>query len=73
MLDNRAHIVLIVDEYGAVQGIVTMEDVMETMLGFEIVDEKDKAIDMQQEALKKWRKREKLTAMSRVFLLFFDY
>ncbi len=58
MLDTRTHIVLIVDEYGAVQGILTMEDVMETMLGFEIVDEKDKAVDMQQEAKKKWHKKD---------------
>ena len=48
---------LIVNEYGSIEGIVTMEDVMETMLGFEIVDEKDKTIDMQKEAKKKWLKR----------------
>ena len=59
MLDSRTHIVLIVNEYGAIEGIVTMEDVMETMLGFEIVDEKDKAVDMQKEAMRQWRKKDK--------------
>ena len=57
MLQQRTHMVLIVTEYGDIEGIVTMEDVMETMLGFEIVDEKDKTIDMQKEAKKKWHKR----------------
>ncbi|MCW8878361.1 MAG: CNNM domain-containing protein [Kangiellaceae bacterium] len=59
MLELRAHIILVVDEYGAIQGIITMEDVMETMLGFEIVDEKDQAIDMQKEAMKQKKRRDK--------------
>ncbi|WP_196140201.1 CNNM domain-containing protein [Aliikangiella sp. G2MR2-5] len=59
MLEQRVHMILIVNEYGGVEGIITMEDVMETMLGFEIVDEKDKAIDMQKEALKRWQKKAK--------------
>jgi len=42
-----------------VQGIITLEDVIETVLGLEIVDEKDQAIDMQKEARKLWRKRAK--------------
>jgi CBS domain containing-hemolysin-like protein len=57
MLKKRVHIMLVVDEYGMVEGIITFEDVMETMLGVEIVDEKDQAIDMQKEAKKQWKKR----------------
>ncbi|UTA48488.1 hemolysin family protein [Simiduia sp. 21SJ11W-1] len=57
MLGQRVHIMLVVSEYGGVEGILTLEDVMETMLGFEIVDEKDKAVDMQKEAKRLWRRR----------------
>ncbi len=59
MLEQRVHMILVVNEYGSIEGIITMEDVMETMLGFEIVDEKDKTIDMQKEALKRWQKKER--------------
>jgi CBS domain containing-hemolysin-like protein len=56
---ERTHIMLVINEYGSVQGIITLEDVIETALGVEIVDEKDKKIDMQQEARRLWRKRAK--------------
>ena len=59
LLKDRAHIMLVINEYGSVQGIITLEDVIETALGLEIVDEKDKAIDMQHEARKLWKKRVK--------------
>ena len=48
MLQTKEHISVVVDEYGCFRGIVTMEDVIETMLGVEIVDEHDTAEDMQQ-------------------------
>ncbi|GAL74014.1 hemolysin [Nonlabens ulvanivorans] len=50
---------LAVDDYGSVQGVVTMEDVIETMLGLEIMDESDNVEDMQQLARKNWEKRSK--------------
>lgn len=46
LLHRRAHILLVIDEFGGMDGILTMEDVLETMLGLEIVDEGDKAVDM---------------------------
>lgn len=47
MLENREHLTIIVDEYACLRGIVSMEDIIETMTGTEIVDEQDIAVDMQ--------------------------
>ncbi|MCR8922164.1 hemolysin family protein [Dasania sp. GY-MA-18] len=58
MLESRVHLLMVVSEYGGVEGIISLEDVLETMLGLEIIDEKDRAIDMQKEALRQWRRRE---------------
>jgi len=57
LIGNRDHIALAVDEYGAVEGLVTLEDVVETVLGLEIVDEHDKVDDMRALARKKWEDR----------------
>jgi len=45
-LIKKQHLLLVVDEYGGIEGLITMEDVLETMLGVEIVDEADKVIDL---------------------------
>lgn len=46
-IDRREHLFIVVDEYGSKVGIVTLEDVLETLLGVEIVDETDSVEDMQ--------------------------
>jgi len=56
-LRQRAHIMIIVDEYGGIEGILTLEDILETMLGLEIVDEGDATTDMQKLARRLWLKR----------------
>lgn len=59
LLAKKEHISIIIDEYGSLRGIVTLEDVIETMLGFEIVDEKDKVVDMQAYAMAQWKQMQK--------------
>jgi CBS domain containing-hemolysin-like protein len=59
MLERREPIALVVDEFGGMEGLVTMEDAMETLLGLEIMDESDNTKDMQHLARERWRKRAK--------------
>lgn len=59
LLDHREHIAVVVDEYGGVDGVVTMEDVLETLIGLEIVDEMDSVQDMRAMARAKWEVRAK--------------
>ncbi len=58
-VEKKEHISLVVDEYGSVSGIVTMEDVIETLLGLEIMDESDNVEDLQVLARKNWEARAK--------------
>lgn len=57
LTQNRTHMAVVVDEFGGLAGLVTMEDVLETLLGMEIVDEMDAVADLQDLARKKWEER----------------
>lgn len=59
LIETKNHMALVVDEYGTVSGLLTMEDVIETLLGLEIMDEKDNVSDLQVQARKNWKLRAK--------------
>jgi len=57
LLDKRVHLLLVLDPFGGLDGVVTLEDVVETLIGIEIVDEADTTVDMRQLARQRWRER----------------
>jgi CBS domain containing-hemolysin-like protein len=57
LMSEKAHIALVINGYGGTEGVVTMEDFVETLLGLEIVDEVDTVEDMQVMAREQWRER----------------
>jgi CBS domain containing-hemolysin-like protein len=57
LVEERVHIALVLDDYGGTAGIVTMEDVIETLIGLEITDETDRDEDMQALARERWQAR----------------
>ncbi|WP_338033268.1 hemolysin family protein [Desulfobulbus alkaliphilus] len=46
--EHRQHLFVVVDEYGSVTGVISMEDILEEIIGREIVDESDKARNMRE-------------------------
>lgn len=58
-IKQKNHISIVTDEYGNNIGLVTMEDIIETLLGLEIMDESDNIEDMQLMARRNWEKRAK--------------
>jgi len=59
LLSKNEHIAVVVDQFGGMSGVLTVEDIVETLLGLEIVDELDNTIDMQQLARQNWEQRAK--------------
>lgn len=59
LVQKNNHMSIVVDDYGMIQGLVTMEDLIETLFGREIMDESDKVSDLQAYAREKWQKRAK--------------
>jgi CBS domain containing-hemolysin-like protein len=57
LLDRREQIALLVDEFGGTEGVATMEDVVETLIGIEIMDEVDTIEDLRSAARQRWRRR----------------
>jgi len=57
LLGKRAHLLAVLDEHGGLAGVVSLEDVVETLIGIEIVDEADKIDDMRLLAREKWEER----------------
>jgi len=58
LLEEKEHIALVMNEYGNIDGIITLEDIIETLIGLEIIDEKDTITDMQEFARKRWKQRQ---------------
>jgi len=59
LIEKHEHIALVVDEFGSISGLVTQEDIIETLLGLEIVDESDSHEDLQTLARNMWKARAK--------------
>jgi CBS domain containing-hemolysin-like protein len=59
LLEKKEQIAVLIDEHGGMSGIATLEDIIETFFGSEIIDERDTQADMQQLAKEKWRARKK--------------
>lgn len=59
MISENEHTSLVVNEYGSMEGLVTLEDIIETLIGREIIDETDTYADMQEVAREKWQRKMK--------------
>ena len=65
-LEKRAHIALVLDEYGGTKGLVTLEDLVETLIGIEIVDETDDVVNMRSLARRHWEIRARAMGLKTV-------
>ncbi|MCR9164669.1 MAG: CNNM domain-containing protein [Nannocystaceae bacterium] len=63
LLEQQTHMALVIDAHGTSTGLVTLEDVVETLFGTEIIDEADNVADLRELARKKWQERAKRLGM----------
>ncbi len=63
LMHEKSHMVLVVDEFGTIQELITQEDIVETLIGLEITDETDTVEDMQTLAHTRWRNRMELMGL----------
>jgi CBS domain containing-hemolysin-like protein len=63
LLKRRQHIAVVVGEFGETRGLVTLEDLVETLLGEEIMDEGDRVADMQVMARQLWERRARASSV----------
>jgi CBS domain containing-hemolysin-like protein len=66
MLRNREPIAVVTDEHGGTEGLVTLEDLTETILGIEIVDESDRVVDMRDAAIRLRDERQRRLRQRRI-------
>ena len=64
LIGRQNQLTIVLDEYGGVKGLVTMEDLVETLVGLEIVDESDPVSDMRELAKQKWVQRARRLGMN---------
>jgi CBS domain containing-hemolysin-like protein len=57
--DKRGHMAVVIDEYGVLRGLITLEDIFETLFGIEFIDESDSIEDMRKLARSRWEERAK--------------
>ncbi|MEM8933814.1 MAG: CBS domain-containing protein, partial [Acidobacteriota bacterium] len=57
LIEKREHLAFVSDEYGGISGLVTLEDLLETLLGVEILDESDQVADLRAEAVRLRQRR----------------
>lgn len=56
---SRSHLAVVMDNYGSLAGLITLEDIVETLFGLEIMDESDRVADLQVQAKRMWEERAK--------------
>ncbi|MBB67461.1 MAG: hemolysin, partial [Rickettsiales bacterium] len=59
-IDKHVHMLLVVDEYGGLEGVITLEDLLERLLGVDIIDEKDTTVSMRRLAKMMTRRKERM-------------
>ena len=59
-INKHVHMLLVVDEYGGLEGVLTLEDLLERLLGVDIIDEKDTTVSMRRLAKMMTKRKEQM-------------